>query len=368
MTSRNNPDRLLSIYGNHKILVHILFWFVYLLVITVLSATFYDKASFSEIFLQLSISLWIDVAATYFTAYYLLPKFLLKKRYFAFCLLMFISVIAFVLLQRVMQVYISWPLFYPESAKKVVFSDFNPAYSVVNIYAVVFIVTSARLFKYWFVNQNRAYELEKQKIEAELKYLKSQVHPHFLFNTLNNLYALTLDKSELAPAVVLRLSDLLSYMLYDANERMVPLHKEIDLVDNYIELENLRRGGELNIDYKKEVDQPMIPVAPLLFIPFIENCFKHGVWNDAGMPEISIKLIIKDYQLYFEISNTVSPDPEGENISKGEGIGLKNVQRRLEILYPESHSLKIEEKDGKYIVILELELLSEEDEGKVFIG
>jgi len=368
MAKGNNPDRLLAIYNKHTILVHILFWLVYLLVITVLSATFYDRATFTEIFLQLSVSLWIDVAATYFTAYYLLPKFLLKKKYLLFSGLMLLSVVGFVLIQRAVQIYISWPLFYPESTMEREFFDFNPAYSVVNIYAVVFIVTSARLFKYWFINQNRAFELEKQKVEAELKYLKSQVHPHFLFNTLNNLYALTLDKSDLAPAVVLRLSDLLSYMLYDANERTVPLQKEIALIDNYIELETLRRGGELNIDYQKDVDQPMTPVAPLLFIPFIENSFKHGVWNDAGQPEMAVKLIIKDYHLYFEVSNTIGPDPEGENVTRGDGIGLKNVQRRLEILYPENHNLTIEERNGKYIVILELELLTDEDEGKVFIG
>ncbi len=368
MTTGNSPDRFLSLYGKHKILVHILFWALYLLVITVLSATFYDKASITEIFLQLSITLWIDIAATYFTAYFLLPRYLLKKQYLTFVLWMLFSVGFFVILQRMVVLYVSTPLFYPGIEEMPAFFNFNPAYSIVNIYAVVFIVTSARLFKISFVNQNRAFELEKQKVEAELKYLKSQVHPHFLFNTLNNLYALTLDKSDHAPEVVLRLSELLSYMLYDANERMVPLQKEIDMIDNYLELEDLRRGGELNIDYQKDIDQPMISVVPLLFIPFIENSFKHGVWNNTNEPEIVIRLSIKNFQLYFEISNSINPDIQQADRNGSEGIGLRNVKRRLEILYPGQYSLNIDTRDGKYIVILELDLLRKEDEGKVFVG
>ncbi|HPE86756.1 MAG: histidine kinase [Bacteroidales bacterium] len=359
MTAPDNSDRFLDLYERHKVFVHIVFWLAYLLVITILSSAFYTKTTFFELFLQLGCSLWIDVAATYFTAYYLLPRLLLKKKYVGFAMLLLLSAIFFILMQRVMQVYVTFPIFYPEVTRKMSFFDFNPAYSIVNIYAVVGIVTSARLFKYWFFFQRQAYRLENEKLEAELKYLKSQIHPHFLFNTLNNLYALTLDKSDLAPRVVIRLSELLSYMLYDANAQTVPLQKEIDLIENYLELENLRRGGDLRIDWQKTIDQPLTPITPLLFIPFIENSFKHGVWNDVGQPEISISLVVKNNALTFDIQNSIGSTGTNKlsNETEGEGIGLRNVKRRLEILYPNQHSLEIKQNKNRYQVTLVLNLM-----------
>lgn len=368
MNPKNRSNQFLDIYDNHKLWFHLIFWAVYLLVITVLSATFYNRASFIEILSQLSISLWVDVAATYLTAYYLVPQFLLKKKYFLFSSLLIISVVFFVFMQRIMQVYVSVPIFYPEYDGMETFFHFNPAYSIVNIYAVVGIVTSARLFKYWFINQNKTYLLENEKLGAELKYLKSQVHPHFLFNTLNNLYALTLDKSDLAPHVVIRLSDLLSYMLYDANAEMVPLQKEISLIENYLELEHLRRGEELSIKFEKSIDSQSILIAPLLFIPFIENSFKHGVWNNIDNPMVNILLTLSDNQLYFMIRNTIGPETINQEHTDNAGIGLHNVQRRLEILYPDAHELIIEKDEKWFTIKLSINLMNSNDEGKVFIG
>ena len=368
MNPKNRSNQFLDIYDKHKLWFHLIFWALYLLVITVLSATFYNKASFAEILAQLSISLWVDVAATYLTAYFLVPQFLLKKKYVLFSTLLVISVVFFVFMQRIMQVYVSVPIFYPEYEGREMFFHFNAAYSIVNIYAVVGIVTSARLFKYWFINQNKTYRLENEKLEAELKYLKSQVHPHFLFNTLNNLYALTLDKSDLAPHVVIRLSDLLSYMLYDANAEMVPLQKEISLIENYLELEHLRRGEELAIEFEKSIDSHAILIAPLLFIPFIENSFKHGVWNNIDNPMVKILLTLNDNQLYFTISNTIGPDTINQEHADNAGIGLNNVKRRMEILYPDAHELIIEKDEKWYTVKLSINLMNSSDEGKVFIG
>jgi len=368
MNPKNRSNQFLDIYDKHKLWFHLVFWALYLLVITVLSATFYNKASFAEILAQLSISLWVDVAATYLTAYFLVPQFLLKKKYVLFSTLLIISVVFFVFMQRIMQIYVSIPIFYPDYNGHEEFFHFNAAYSIVNIYAVVGIVTSARLFKYWFINQSKTYRLENEKLEAELKYLKSQVHPHFLFNTLNNLYALTLDKSDLAPHVVIRLSDLLSYMLYDANAEMVPLQKEISLIENYLELEHLRRGEELAIEFEKSIDSQAVLIAPLLFIPFIENSFKHGVWNNIDNPMVKILLTLKDDQLYFTISNTIGPDAINQEHADTAGIGLNNVKRRMEILYPDAHELIIEKDEKWYTVKLSINLTNSSDEGKVFIG
>lgn len=196
--------------------------------------------------------------------------------------------------------------------------------------------------------------IEKEKLDTEIKFLKSQINPHFLFNVLNNIYTLTVIKSEKAPENLLRLSEMLRYMLYDSNEGNVPLQKEIDYLENYINLASLKDSRGLNIKVNLENNQPGIMVAPLLFIPFVENAFKHSKIEDLKNGYIYINLKTTTKQIEFSIDNSI-PSIVFKKDKVG-GIGLTNTKHRLQLLYPNKHELKISEDKHVYSVNLKLDL------------
>jgi LytS/YehU family sensor histidine kinase len=205
------------------------------------------------------------------------------------------------------------------------------------------------IFKKWYLNQQKNKQLAEEKIAAELNFLKAQVHPHFLFNTLNNLYALTLIKSEKTPDIVLKLSDLLDYMIYKSNDAFVPLKKELEILEGYIELEKMRYNERLDFRYKVTGDASGHEIAPLILLPFVENCFKHGASKDRVKPKIHIDIEIEPDFIQLKAMNSV-PAEKKEDHSEKEGIGLKNVQRRLELIYPDMHELMIYRGDNLFSV------------------
>jgi len=194
----------------------------------------------------------------------------------------------------------------------------------------------------------------QEKLESELKFLKSQIHPHFLFNTLNNLYALTLDKSDKAPEVVVKLSDLLSYMLYECNVAFVPLEKEMQLLNDYLELEKIRYRNELKTDFDVNGRVAGKQVAPLLLLPFVENAFKHGLSKNIKNPWLNITLDIEDYSLIFKVENNKPVVDQTDETGYTEGIGLKNVRRRLDLIYPNGYQLNVE--NGKDLFSIKLSI------------
>ncbi|MVM30862.1 hypothetical protein GO755_12540 [Spirosoma sp. HMF4905] len=211
-----------------------------------------------------------------------------------------------------------------------------------------------KLVKIWYLKQQAYEQIDKEKLQAELQLLKSQVHPHFLFNTLNNLYALTLHKSDHSPAVVLKLSDLLSYMLYECNASEVPLQKEIAFMRNYIGLEQLRYGDRLDMSITISGNYLDKLIAPLLLIPFLENAFKHGTSEQLEQAWMHIDLSVQGNQLKFKVINSRESNSDtGTHIG---GIGLQNVQKRLNLLYPGRHELRIVPEEETFMVALTLEL------------
>jgi two-component system LytT family sensor kinase len=201
--------------------------------------------------------------------------------------------------------------------------------------------------------QRRNIELSKEKVEAELKLLKSQIHPHFLFNTLNNLYSLTLQKSDQAPEVILKLSEMLDYMLYECNGPIVSLEKELQFLQNYIALEKLRFGERLKVMFKQKGFFANRKIAPLLLFPFVENSIKHGAGSNNQDSWITIEAILDHKILLFSVENNVKDQLQKQNAS---GLGLVNVRKRLEMLYGDKQQLQIEQKEGKYSVRLALDL------------
>lgn len=213
-----------------------------------------------------------------------------------------------------------------------------------------------KLIKVWYLKQQAYQQIDREKLQTELELLKSQVHPHFLFNTLNNLYSLTLNKSDRASAVVLKLSDLLRYMLYECNVPAVSLKKELDFLRNYIALEQLRYGDRLDMSVSISGDHEHKLIAPLLLIPFLENAFKHGTSEQLEQAWMHIELSVQGTTLKFKVINSRETMPHEENYTGG--IGLQNVQKRLQLLYPNKHDLRIVAGEETFMVMLNVELLT----------
>ena len=202
--------------------------------------------------------------------------------------------------------------------------------------------------------EKEATEFRSEKLEAELRFLKSQINPHFLFNALNNIYTLTIIKSDQAPENLLKLSGMLRYMLYDCKAERVPLQKEIEYLRHFIDLHLLKDSRGLNVETDLDESRPQLSIAPMLFIPFVENAFKHSKIEDLAHGWIKISLRTADDHVLFRVQNSVPETPYTKD--QAGGIGLKNVQRQLELLYPGRHELSIESGPGTFSVTLKIDL------------
>jgi two-component system LytT family sensor kinase len=327
----------------HRVLWHVIFWLVWYFFYTFTYSTgVVDKTQFFHNLCLLP----VRIAGTYLLIYWIIPIFLFKKKYLLFVILAILHAILF-------GFFISLVLYFITGYKDLAtMFFFRP---IVLNYQIPATAAAIYLFKRMYLIQQHSLNLEKEKLEAELKFLKSQIHPHFLFNTLNNLYALTLKKSDKAPEMVIQLSNLLEYTLYSGKESEVGLNEELKQIRGYIDLEKLRFGNRLNINTEIDGNIDGLMIAPLLLLPFVENSFKHGASTDLKSPFIEIKADVKENKLRFSISNSTGSE-SSKNEGYKEGIGLKNVKRRLELLYPRKHSLEINQKQNIFNVNLTLEL------------
>lgn len=224
----------------------------------------------------------------------------------------------------------------------------------------LFLVVFIGLLKFvedWFELEARRNELENERLNSELRFLRTQIHPHFLFNTLNNLYYLAYTQSPNTTEVIARLSQMMRYMIHDSNHSRVPLEKEIEYIENYIKLEQLRLDEHIPIELKVTGDLSGKTIAPLILMTFLENAFKHGVSNATGQSWIKAAIEIEGDQLSYRVMNSKIPE-SSKNFKEASGIGLKNVRRRLELSYPEQYQLTINEEDTQFSVFLELFQLS----------
>lgn len=198
-------------------------------------------------------------------------------------------------------------------------------------------------------------QLRIEKQEAELNYLRSQTNPHFLFNTLNNIYSLSRDKSDVAPESILRLSKILRFMLYETTGKFISVEKELKIVDDYLSLEKLRYDESLRVNLNYDVEDMKQSLPPLLLMPLVENAFKHGVSETRSNPFVDIHLSIKNRQLMFVVENSTEVTREEGAIK--ENIGLSNLRRQLELLYTD-YSLSIQHVDSKFVAVLKINLAS----------
>lgn len=229
---------------------------------------------------------------------------------------------------------------------------------------VVSFVTAIKITIDWMSENKRAAKLERTQLETELRFLRSQISPHFFFNTLNNIYSLSLNKSLKTPETILKLSELMRYLLYETKTNLQCLKKEINCIQNYLDLEKIRYGEKLNVELKVQGNIENKRLAPMLLIPFIENAFKHGAHKSHKETMIRIELITVEDILYFRICNS-RPKPEEikafapqhqKNLHAG-GIGIANVRKRLNLGYSkEDYDLKITEEESEFLVDLKLKL------------
>jgi len=349
----------LDYISQNRAFSHLLFWSVlfsvFVILATINSGSFITSATNH-------IGLFpLQIIAAYLLNYYQVPHLLLRKKYWSFALSLFLSIYILSVLGRISIVYFIEPFvredFIQESIPEIL-QDIAFLFSVYfpSIYTYGMVMLLIKTFKRRFEEKHHIEILQKEKATNELKFLRSQIQPHFLFNTLNNLYALTLAKSDLAPVVVLKLSEILDFILYQSDKPTIPITKEIELIKAFIELETLRHGDRVQCSFEHELVHSQTQIAPLLLLPLVENAFKHGMKGGRENTKIQLQLKSDKKSIYFTITNDKNPVIENTAISSSSsGIGTANLKRQLSLNYPDRHKLKIDSSSTSYTVDLKLD-------------
>lgn len=321
-----------------------------------------NKFQFKNYFFIAQITLFIIICAaivSYFAVYFLFPRFLFTKRYWEMALLSFLTIVTSIWIETI---YLSSLVIISlKSEAKIDPSVFDIYFLFTGTYFTVFFFITINLIKYWYQKQYSYQQLAKDKIEAELILLKSQLNPHFLFNSLNSIYGLALKNSKDVAKIILQLSELLDYLLYKSNQKFVELKQEIKLINDYLELEKLRYGNRLNLKYNITGKTSNLYIPPVLLLPFIENSFKHGVSKVRKNVWINVSITIKNTLLDFEIEN--SKMPNNENNKNTMGIGLNNIKKRLGLIYKNNYKLDILDKGSSFYIHLQIDLNNISNEG-----
>ena len=339
---QNQPD-----YLKKRILLHFLFWLFYVLFFGSIYGKYGNDYTW-YLFESLCMLPFVMIA-TYTTIYVLLPFYLKKRNLVLTVLLLAVLIVSVTLGERIFLRKINQLPITFDTLFGVTF-----LYLMLETNFMVAIAFTIKFVKKWKLQQEEKFEIEKQNLQAEMNLLKTQLHPHFLFNTMNNLYALSLEESAKTSEGIAKISDLLRSVLYECNEVEIELIKEIKLIENYIDLEKMRYGNRLKLTFDVQIHSPTFKIAPMLLFTFVENCFKHGSSNDPGNPYINIKITTSENELIFLAENSKIVDSKTKAETKNAGIGLKNAQKRLDIIYGERHKLKITDSSNKFEVYLSI--------------
>jgi hypothetical protein len=317
--------------------------------------TFYD----GQIVLPLSLGLFFKILLVYGLAIWLIPKYLAEKKYVFFILLaMFFSagLLGLELLLDYFYINFRGQLIYPDGFKPNNFQEVQR----VQLRAYPLFIIGAFLYRFakdWWYHQNLQKKLQAENLQTELNFLKSQINPHFLFNTLNNLYGLALtQKADKTAEGIAKLAKQMRYMLYESNVDMIEISTEVAYIQTFIDLQKLRLSeiDDIKINFKSQGNVDSYKIAPMLLIPFVENAFKHSLTFTKAI-EIDIDLQVADNQLIFKVKNTINPHLKSE-LDEPSGLGLQNVQRRLELLYPQKFDLQIQKSEDWFEIFLKINL------------
>jgi len=350
---------------NYRLQRHLVFWslwwafqsFLYSFAAGVLNVSYFERLPVAS--MEAFVYLVPHMVLAYSLMYFVVPRLLLKGRYFKtvlavagfFLLTGAISSSISVFLLSKLRILIFGPRYAPEHINEVHFflgllAGLRGGITIGGIAAAI------KLMKHLYLKEQRNLQLQKENISSQLQVLKAQVHPHFLFNTLNNIYATTQVTSPAAASMIAGLSDLLRYMLYEGNQTVVPLHRELQMLQQYVLLEKSRYGKELDMHMDLPEGDTNYVIAPLLLLPFVENCFKHGTSTMLEQPWMSLSISIENDWLKMKLLNGKME----ETPALHSGIGLHNARKRLQLLYPNKHELVITNEAEVFIVNLKLQL------------
>jgi len=343
------PRRRLRSY---TLLLHLLVWVAFLLIplIFIESATGRERFMILGWFQQLLMAVYF-----YYNFLWLVPRFLLRRRGWRYAGMLLLGLVAISMMNVLFARYAMPALQMLPPHRHHGFDFWRTATFPLYPAILAFALSSAlRLMMEWLKTERERQDMESEKLTSELAFLKSQINPHFLFNTLNNICSLARKKSDSTEEAIIRLSQIMRYMLQDSKDEKVSLAREVEYLQSYIELQKMRLPGQVKVDFTVEGNPELVSIEPLLLIPFVENAFKHGV-SYQEESEIGIRLACTGNSVAFHVINRVVRS-QGERIEQGSGIGLKNVMRRLELLYPGRHRLEALESENRYIVELEITL------------
>lgn len=305
----------------------------------------------------------------YLNTLLLIPRFLVKEKWFLYILSIVVCLVVFLYAPKQIALLIAEPEPFNPNNREFIR---NPAfkgkprftgymrrqrpvadpYNTVLFLLIFTVGTCISVIQRWLQTEQNRKETENEKLNTELSFLKSQVNPHFFFNTLNNIYSLAVVRSEKTAPAVMKLSSIMRYILTETQRDLVPLQNEVDFTNNFIDLQKVRLTDKVTLDFSTEGPTDNLLVAPLLFIPFVENAFKYGV-STKEASTINIKIRTEGNTIHFSAVNYIVPSEN--NLTENTGIGINNVKRRLELMYPGKHKLTSFEKDNYYHVYLEIE-------------
>ncbi|MCF0055224.1 sensor histidine kinase [Dyadobacter sp. CY356] len=350
-------EKIIQFSSSHRLMSHVLFW----LVVAVIFLNRYDMAEFAEldkVLYRHCYYITITMVASYFVAYLIIPLLLKSERYYLTAVIFLtgsylISVVSRILVIYVLEPLIRTPPFGQESIldiftdiPKLITHYFALSFSMAWLFALV------KLIKDQYIVQKHSLLLEKQKAQTELHALKAQLNPHFLFNTLNNIYSLSLVNSPVTSQSIAGLSQILDHVLYRCSEPFVAVSAEIALIENYLALERLRYDDSLAVNFTHSTDQDAL-ITPLILLSLVENAFKHGSGENMGSPVIDIMLEMEKQIFRFKISNGFAA--QHGQVYSGR-IGLTNIKKQLQLVYGDAHTLLVSAEQNKFVVSLEIVL------------
>ncbi len=340
-------------FFSRSMVYHIVFWVCFLLGLIYIDFNQSPEDSLFMIISDQLLNICFYAGIVYFNLFYLIPNYFRWNKLGRYVGLLFLSVVIITPI-KLMVFYLK---FHDYPVRQSILIDDQMSMLYIHLLVAGF-STIFKIVSDWARHQREKTELEARSMQSELNFLRTQINPHFLFNTLNNLYALTLKKSDKAPEIVIKLSEMMRYMLYECNEKEVPLLKEVNYIRNYLELEKIRQIKEIEIKLKVTGMVTNQRIAPLMFIPFIENSFKHGLGNHTSEGFIHINLNVKPDTVHLNVTNSKPLKLPVRTDKRSGGIGLINVKKRLSMIYPKRHTLEINDNPNTYVVDLHIELAS----------
>jgi LytS/YehU family sensor histidine kinase len=331
---------------NKLLLLHLSFWILYF------SYRLYDLQGYlggKKAVMYLGVTLLFNVSASYAHYFFVLPDFLTYKRVAPYLtkliILLTVAITCRILAENAIMPLLTSNEKYYQSLKLTRLIS-----TVWDILTFLIFTGMIRFTADWFDFENKKKQLENEKLNAELNYLKAQINPHFLFNTLHNLNYLVYTKSDSATEVVIKLSNIMRYMIYDASKEQVSLSKELTYIRDYIDLEKIRLNYPFDVNLQIQGDVSTVEIAPLIMLTFIENAFKHGISDQEKECYINIELIADNQQIKYKVSNRKMKVQPQKKLKSG--FGLNNVKQRLQLSYPKRHQLTIEDAANSYSISL----------------